>query len=825
MRHHKRRIGLLSGISALAVTAVMGHAGAFAAETAAASTPAAAPADQIQEVVVTADKVGLIEKKPTSTVFGLNKSLLETPRSATFVSDTTLDRYGITSIDKLVEISPSSYTASFYGVSGSLNVRGTLAEDYFEGFKRVENRGTYSTPIGDASEVQVVRGPPNPIMGSGKVGGLLNFIPKTAKDTGAYLTAPTGEIDITGGSYNKKEFSAQGGTPVSIGPVQGGVYGFLDVDDSHSYYHGIYPKKQTAEVSGDFNLPDGWTTSFQGMVYHSDGDVQTAGWNRITQDLIDNGTYITGRNVSPLLVDSNGDGKIDVNEAAGKGQYGFFTNALGSLTCYYYGCTNSLHQLNTGVGTAQLSPRTVDISSADFSRTTTYTTYFNVAKKLTDTSGIKFELFYDDLNNERFVSYGFPASYQTYVTEGRATYNFAFNFLDDIVKTKSFVGASYRYTDAHLRESFNSGIIALDRRDLVNGPSATDIIASPFETINGQPGWPWDIDIHSNIRNAGLFFTTDIAVLDKLDVIVGAREDNYNVSSNDLGVLSFDSTHAHSDHSKATYNVSVSYKLPYGFIPYYTYDQAAALELDQASDLQPGTIAKGANSWISASYLSEAGVKFSEFNSTLVGSVSAYRQTRTQLVQGGPGAPSSIQGTLSKGVEFELRYLATKNISFTYAGDIQHTEVKGPDSAFVDIPPSAQGVSGVDGYGGVYSATISALPGRGGDYAYSIIPHSVNSLYGTYTSDMHDWGRAGATFGMTHVSKTSMVIQDPVVYPAYWLATLSGFYQHGPYTVSANIDNLFDKRYFTPSEDATYENVAALPGVGREWRVTLKRKF
>jgi len=788
----------------LAVTAVMGGASAFAAETAAAAS-AAAPADQVQEVIVTADKVGLIEKKPTSTVFGLDKSLLETPRSATFVSDTTLERYG---------------------VSGSLNVRGTLAEDYFEGFKRVENRGTYSTPIGDASEVQVVRGPPNPIMGSGKVGGLLNFIPKTAKDTGAYLTSPTGEIDITGGSYNKKEFSAQGGAPVSIGPVQGGVYGFLDVDDSHSYYHGIYPKKQTAELSGDFNLPGGWTTSFQGMVYHSDGDVQTAGWNRITQDLINNGTYITGRNVSPLLVDTNGDGRIDSNEAGSYKPYGPYGGAFAQLTCYYYGCTNSVHQLNSGVGTAQLSPRTVDISYADFSKTTTYTTYFNVAKKLTDTSGIKFELFYDDLNNERFVSYGFPASYQTYVTEGRATYNFALNFLDDIIKTKSFVGASYRYTDAHLRESFNSGIIALDRRDLSAGASATDIIASPFQTINGQPGWPWDLDIHSNIRNAGLFFTTDIAVFDKLDVIVGAREDNYNVSSNDLGVLSYETaTRAHSDHSKGTYNVSVSYKLPYGIIPYYTYDQAAALELDQASDLQPSTIAKGASSWLSASYLSEAGVKFSEFNSTLVGSVSAYRQTRTQLVQGGPGAAASIEGTLSKGVEFELRWLATKNISFTYAGDIQHTEVKGPDSSFVDVSPQSQGVSGVNGYGGSYATDIDALPGRGGDYAYLIIPHSVNSIYGTYTSDMYDWGRAGATFGMTHVSKTAMVIQDPVVYPDYWLATLSGFYQYGPYTVSANIDNLFDKRYFTPDEDATYENVAALPGVGREWRVTLKRKF
>ncbi len=807
--------GLFAGLSILAL---IGSSAARAENTALAGQGAAVTAadEPIQEVVVTADKVGLLERKPSSTVFGLDKPLLETPRSATFVSDTTLERYGITSIDNLVEISPSSYTASFYGVPGSLNVRGTLAEDYFEGFKRVENRGTYSTPIGDASEVQVVRGPPNPIMGSGKVGGLLNFIPKTAKDTGAYLTTPTGEISLTGGSYDKQEITAQGGAPVTVGPVQGGIYGYLDVDDSHSFYHGIYPKRQTAELSADFNLPNGWTTQLEGLVYHSDGDVQTAGWNRITQNLIDNGTYITGRNTS--IVDANHDGKIEYEEP-GFYPYG---GAYAQLICYYYGCTNAVHQLTTGVGTAHLSPQTVDISNADFSRTTTYTTYFNLAKKLTDTTGFKFELFYDDLNNERFVSYGFPASYQTYITEGRATYDFALNFLDNAIKTKSFVGASYRYTDAHLRESFNSGIIALDRRDLVEGPSATDIIASPFGNTPGNIEFPWELDVHSNIRNAGAFFTTDVVVLEKLDVIVGARDDNYNVASNDLGVLSYEAPHAHADKSRATYNVSVSYKAPFGLLPYYTYDQAAALELDQASDLQPGVIASGG--WLSDSYLSEAGVKFQELNNTLVGSVSAYRQTRTQLVEGA-GAPATIQGTISKGVEFELRYIATKNISFTYAGDIQHTEVKGPDSSFVYIPPSAQGVSGVDGYGGSYAATISTLPGRAGNYNYAIIPHSVNSLYATYSSDAYDWGKFGVTAGGTHVSKTSMLIQDPVVYPDYWLANLSGFYQYGPYTLSLNIDNLFDKLYFTPNADPTYANVAALPGVGREWRVTLKRKF
>ena len=786
---------------------------ALAQAAAPAAVPVSGPASgPVAEIVVTADRAGLLEKRPSNTVFGIDKPLLETPRAATFVSDTTLERYGITSIDNLVEISPSSYTASFYGVPGSLNIRGTLAEDYFDGFKRVENRGTYATPIGDASQIQIVRGPPNPIMGSGKVGGLLNFIPKTAQAAGAYIEQPTGEIDITGGSYDKKEATIQGGTPVSLGAAKGGLYGYLDVDDSHSFYRGVYPKRQTGEVSADFNLPGGWTTAFEGLVYHSDGDVQTAGWNRLTQQLIDDGTYTTGRNTT--LVDANGDGRLEESEVAPH---------LANMICYYPTCTNAEHQLTEGVGTAKLSPRDVLISSADFSRTTTYTSYFNLAKKLTDTTGLKFELFYDDLNNERFVSYGFPASYQTYIAEGRVTYDVAVNFLDGAIKTKSLIGVSDRYTDAHLRESFNSGIIALDRRDLVNGPTATDIIASPFQNKPGNVAWPWELDVHSNIRDAGAFFTTDITVLEKLDLILGGRDDSYDVSSNDLGELPFEQPHAHADKSKGTYTVSVTYKAPFGLIPYYTYDQAAALELDQASDLQPGVI--GGGGWLSDSYLSEAGVKFQELHNTLVGSLSLYRQTRTQLVEGAAGAGPSIQGSISKGVEFELRWLATKNLSFTYAGDIQHTEVKGPDNTFVYLPPSAFGVSGVNGYGGSYAADIDTLPGRAGNYAYSIIPHSVNSLYATYTSDAYEWGKLGLTVGGTHVSKTSMLIQDGVTYPDYWLASLSGFYQRGPYTVQLNVDNLFDKLYFTPNADPTYSNVAALPGVGREWRVTLKRTF
>ena len=108
--------------------------------------------DQVKEMTVISerDKAGLLEQQPSDLLFGMKKPLLETPRSATFVSDETLDTYGVTTVDDLAAVSPGTFTASFYGVEGALNVRGLLAETYFHGFKRIENRGTYQTPIGVA---------------------------------------------------------------------------------------------------------------------------------------------------------------------------------------------------------------------------------------------------------------------------------------------------------------------------------------------------------------------------------------------------------------------------------------------------------------------------------------------------------------------------------------------------------------------------------------------------------------------------------------------------------------------------------------------------
>ncbi|MGR4864144.1 TonB-dependent siderophore receptor [Caulobacter sp. LARHSG274] len=763
-------------------------------------------------LVLARDRAGLLEKQPSTTVFGLEKPLLETPRSASFVSDTTLQRFGVETLDGLTAVSPGTYTASFYGVPGALNIRGTLAENYFRGFKRVENRGTYATPIGGAAQIEIVRGPPTPLYGAGKVGGMLNFIPKSARDEGRFLTAPKGALTATLGSYDKKNLTGEVALPVRLGQADGGVYAYGELDDSKSFYRGLHPRRQLAEVSADFDLGGGWSTAFGGMVYHSDGEVQTPGWNRLTQDLIDHRTYVTGRDTT--LVDADGNGRLT------PGEVGFYPFGSALYIPYFgFPATDANHTLDAGVGTTRLSPRTVHISTADFSKTRTNTLYFDLARRFDDDSTLKLQLFYDDQENKRFVAYGYPAWFDSSVWEARASYAFSRDF--GVIGAQSIVGASYRRFEGRRRESFNSGMIALDRRDIAFGATATDIIDSPFSPEPaGVQGLQWENDNRGTWSQTGLFVTSDVKLGQRLTLTLGGRYDWYDVAAEDTGFLPFTVSGRQTDkRGKGTYSASLAYQARAGLMPYISYAKASALEVSQAGELAPGLIADG--SWLSDSDLAEAGVKFQLLRGTLVGSLAGYRQNRTQL----SGLTSVVQGTRAKGVELEVRWLASRHLSFTATGDAQHTTVKGPDASFQYVPAYTAGVAGAQAYGGSYVVwTFDSLPGRGGDYDYTLIPKSVVSLYGAYTSDTHAWGSAGATLGVTHVTKTSGTVQNAVAYPAYAVVNASAYYARGPYTAELNIDNLFNKLYFTPDAD-TYANLGALPGKGREWRVTLKRTF
>ena len=134
----------------------------------------------------------------SKSAFGLDKSLVETPRSVTDISSDLIEAYGLRSVDDLVRITPGAFTSSFFGIQGAMDIRGESADNYFRGFRRIANPGAFKTNIRGAKGLEVMRGPVSPLYGNGSVGGQLNYSPKSAKsDATKYFDEATGEIHLT----------------------------------------------------------------------------------------------------------------------------------------------------------------------------------------------------------------------------------------------------------------------------------------------------------------------------------------------------------------------------------------------------------------------------------------------------------------------------------------------------------------------------------------------------------------------------------------------------------------------------------------------------
>ena len=220
MKSHKILSTWAAGIAALSLLV-----GAFATQALAQDD------EEIEEIIVE----GSLRSLPTQdvgSVFGFDKSVLETPRSISTISSEQIERFGIANVDDFVALAPGTFTQSFFGTNG-LDVRGTAGETYFRGVRRLDNPGNYPTPIGASDRIDIVRGPASPIYGPSKIGGYLNFVPKSARaDNGQYLDVPQGSLSYTTGSWDKSVLTAEVGGPGELGGREFGYYLYGMLEDS-----------------------------------------------------------------------------------------------------------------------------------------------------------------------------------------------------------------------------------------------------------------------------------------------------------------------------------------------------------------------------------------------------------------------------------------------------------------------------------------------------------------------------------------------------------------------------------------------------------------
>lgn len=258
------------------------------------------------------DPMAILPTQPTESVFGLSMSILETPRSVSTISSEVIDAMGISAVEDLVRVVPGVYTPTRFGIQGAIDIRNTSADTYFRGMKRLNLQGHGRTVLAAMESIEVVKGPPSPIYGMGKIGGYTNFVPKSGRSkVGAYLDDSEGFAQVIVDTYGKREMTFGSGGPIKIFEKDGGYYVYGLLENSDTYINDIYVDQEIVQaavtldnVFGNFRMDAGFNYQVSG----------TAGalMNRVTQEMVDEGTYITG--TALVNLDQNGNGKIGYYE-------------------------------------------------------------------------------------------------------------------------------------------------------------------------------------------------------------------------------------------------------------------------------------------------------------------------------------------------------------------------------------------------------------------------------------------------------------------------------------------------------------------------------
>ena len=794
-------------------------------------------AQEMEEVVVRGD-LGSLPGKSVKSVFGFNKSILETPRSASTISEEMMDRFNLYDIDELVALAPGSFTQSFFGVAGGLDVRGTPGETYFRGVRRLDNPGNYPTPIGASDRIDIVRGPASPIYGPSKIGGYLNFNPKSARieETGQFIEENVGSFSYTTGSWGKSILTAEVGGPANILGKDLGYYVYTEVEDSDSYYDNSGVEQKLFQSSFDMDITDKVRLQFGGM-YHNYSGNQVAGWNRITQDLIDHGTYITG---SPASLDTNGDGRVSHQEYDTNGdgftdfnpfRFDFISGADGGALAAgsietladlenLIGDTSRLALLNPGVGSIEGNQVLVD--PEDFLENTVTTLYFDTIVYFDNEWELKNQLFYESYDNLNENAYGFSQFHETWVVEDKIILSKTYDF--DSMSASVQISPSIRHTDFEHGDDYTNEYFG--RRDLTlnqNTAIAKRVLATQIDDDYTE----YYIGEYTNL---GFAVMGDFVWNNGLSILAGVRYDHIDMesmqpedkllfasSNNFCPVAGCADLEASDEVDGVSWTFSASYDTPIGIIPYITASTQSTMIVGQGAEIQVKNILR--ERAFDESELLEIGVKGSLLDNALYFAISGYKQERTDF---SAQAIITNQSSETEGAEVEVRWVVNEKLLLTMGySNIKVTNLNTQDDGYrfsfigcddlPNIPCSAL-------LGGQLGGNVSAAASNS---RRAGMPENILSFTGTY-----DFGNGWTVNGsVIDVEEAYSGFSNSIELPSYTLVNMGVAYATTDWVFSVNGKNITDEKYFRANFPNLFGSTIVLPELPRSYTARIQYNF
>ena len=663
----------------LVVMSVLAGAASLEQASAQAVSDTAAPpatavqqggAEQITVVGVSKDLSVLPTSLSSSTAYGLDLNVMQTPRNNTVLTHAQLDALDIQDPRELSYLTSSSYTDASFGTPNIPRIRGQFADVFFNGMRDSFTLNGYGAPLSYNSidTMDIIKGPASVQAGPGAgVGGSINITTKQPYFD-EFKGAATAEFD----SDDKRRWSLDFGGPVNDKVAYRFSY---TGEDSGSYYTGMYFREQAVYGAATINVNDKYTINVNSEIAYSDYK-EDDGINRVNQQLISNGTYLTG---SPAPADVSGFGTP-------------FT-----------------------LGNPVTIDRKTNIDEGP--DTEAHSLRFNVQiqqnYQFSDAASVSNNTFLNVMNRDNQTQdYYSDSTKGSYTIENKTDFQYKFSTpISDSFKPDSQIDAGFTLRDAHvdnIQNFVNEPISIFD----LTGPSSSFVFPASLQAgggaiqytdafgrlVYGAPGrngTQQNSTVNSDLYDAGLFLEHRIQATPELSLLYGLRGDLVHLEEYDPlgGALYFDyltGTNIRDHHNTDWYglgngNISPVYQFaPWG-TAYFTYNYAQYVN-STTNDGGVGTFGVADKSELQqTTRLYEGGLKFSLIENTLFLSTAVFSQARS--IPTGPGGSSSSFAHI-RGAEAELDYQPQPHLFLTASYSFNRTILETP-AGFYNFPAEA----------------------------------------------------------------------------------------------------------------------------------------
>jgi outer membrane receptor protein involved in Fe transport len=600
--------------------------------------------------------------RPSSSVYGIDVSVLDTPRSATIISRTQLSQINILDARDYSKLTSSAYTQSDFGTPSVPAIRGQPGDVFVNGIRTAVNADGNGPPVdfNNIESIDIVKGPPNASSGSSIfVGG---YVDETTKRP--YFDKFSGDVSTTIGMYDQYRQTLDFG-----GPLDGNKLAYrvsYSGSESGSYYDLVHNDSQAGYAAVTWLPSEYYTLEFNAS-FDSVDYLENNGINRVTQNLIDNGSYQTGQSLPVTSGFSNfgnpytptGNAEISRSSNVHSPNDGAYANTANAQAIQTVTLNDDLKLVSNSYW-GYIYWRTLNGQGYD---------------QLTDgdnTADQKMSLIWDtdipviDPSSSGGKSDPKDMKSMAAISDPGLTFHNTLN-----------AGVEYRYEDhndvqSFAAEPFNAYDLTQNGID-INVPQTVTQGNGAFHVPGMPPQYFFQLGTsgRSQVSEGSAYAQDLLKFTDQWSFFFGARADTYYIAAEDpRGTPSALYSEDHTTQVLPNFNISPTFK-PFPWMTLYaTFNRGQAPgNTQQSSTYAPEELASSQfHEWAT---LYEAGAKFSLIDNKLFTTVDIYKENRYD--------PASTGGTYKQqinGVEWDLnyqpdkRFYMTASYSYAYSHDI-----------------------------------------------------------------------------------------------------------------------------------------------------------